>query len=267
MTVHHPRRRAYRSTSASRIAGKAGAARTGAKKSAGKKASGKKASGKRVSSRKTPGNKAVATRAAANPGAIEKASGFSAPKGLGARRDGGRLSRRDWIVAGQDVLREHGVSGLKLAPLTRRLGVSTGSFYHHFPDFDAYLGAVAEAFSIDRVQGLLDRARAEGVDPVGRIRALAKLSLADHTFDLDRAMRVWATMEERARIAMRRAEELVLAFLTEAFCDLGFSPSEASLRAGVLLSVNVMPLSMRDPKTRSAFFKDALRLMIEARSA
>ena len=75
------------------------------------------------------------------------------------RKASARLSRRDWILAGQEILREHGVSGVKLAQLTRRLNVSTGSFYHHFANFDAYLGATAEAFSVDRVQGLLNRAR------------------------------------------------------------------------------------------------------------
>jgi AcrR family transcriptional regulator len=172
-----------------------------------------------------------------------------------------RLSRRDWILAGQEMLRECGVSGVKLAPLTRRLSVSTGSFYHHFSDFDEYLGVIAEAFSVDRVQSLLNRARAAGEDPVGRIRALAQLSLEDHTFELDRAMRIWATMDERAQITVRDAEELVLAFLAEAFRDLGFAAGEARLRAGILLSVNIMPLSIQDPKLRRNFFKGALRLL------
>src|SRR6476661_8934302 len=65
------------------------------------------------------------------------------------RKTSARLSRRDWILAGQEILREHGVSGVKLAQLTRRLNVSTGSFYHHFSNFDEYLGATAEAFSVD----------------------------------------------------------------------------------------------------------------------
>jgi len=177
------------------------------------------------------------------------------------RKASARLSRRDWILAGQEILREHGVSGVKLAQLTRRLNVSTGSFYHHFANFDAYLGATAEAFSVDRVQGLLNRARAASEDPVGRIRALAQLSLEDHTFELDRAMRIWATMDERAQITVRNAEELVLAFLTEAFRNLGFAATEARLRAAILLSVNIMPLSIQDPKLRRSFFKGTLRLL------
>jgi len=73
--------------------------------------------------------------------------------GISRRSNEGRLTRKDWILAGQDMLRAEGIAGLKLASLTGRLGVSTGSFYHHFADFEDYLGAVAEYFSADRVQG------------------------------------------------------------------------------------------------------------------
>jgi len=63
--------------------------------------------------------------------------------GVRAVREG-RLSATDWIQAGQELLRERGISAIKLAALTERLGVSTGSFYHHFADFEQYLGALAD---------------------------------------------------------------------------------------------------------------------------
>ena len=155
------------------------------------------------------------------------------------RTSDGRLSRKDWILAGQDMLRKEGIAGLKLSALTAKLGVSTGSFYHHFADFEQYLGAVAEFFSADRVQGVIDQTMINNPDPVTRIRRLAKLSLEDHTFKLDAAMRIWATMDERAAVTVERSERLVLAFLARAFEDLGFSPAEAVLRARILLSVNI----------------------------
>jgi AcrR family transcriptional regulator len=180
-----------------------------------------------------------------------------------ARRSGdARLSRTDWVRAGQDVLREDGIAGLKLAVLTARLGVSTGSFYHHFSDFEDYLGAVAEYFSADRVQGLIDRTMAGAPDPVTRIRRLAKLSLEDHTFELDKAMRIWATMDRRAAVTVARSEKAVLAFLSDAFEDLGFAPEEASLRARILLSVNIARLLTSDGKSRRSFFKRTLQILI-----
>jgi AcrR family transcriptional regulator len=181
------------------------------------------------------------------------------------RRPGfGRLGPSDWVRAGQDVLREEGIAGLKLAALTARLGVSTGSFYYHFADFEDYLGAVAESFSADRVQGLIDRTMAGGAsDPLSRIRGLAKLSLEDQTFELDKAMRIWATMDPRAAVTVARSEKAVLAFLSDAFADLGFAREEASMRARILLSVNVARLLTANGKSRRRFFKRTLEILTD----
>jgi len=179
------------------------------------------------------------------------------------RVNDGRLSRKDWIRAGQDMLRTQGISGLKLSSLTASLGVSTGSFYHHFSDYEEFLGAVAEYFTTDRVQGVIDQTMVENLDPVTRIRRLAKLSLEDHTFELDAAMRIWATMDERAAVTVARSEKVVLGFLAQAFEDLGFPPAEASLRASILLSVNISHLLTSTEKSRRGFFRRALEILVE----
>ncbi|MFO1107959.1 MAG: TetR/AcrR family transcriptional regulator [Bradyrhizobium sp.] len=185
------------------------------------------------------------------------------PRAIAEPRAGeGRLTRKDWILAGQDLLRAEGIAGLKLSNLTGRLSVSTGSFYHHFTDFEDYLGAVAEYFSADRVQGLIDRTLIGNPDPITRMQRLAKLSLEDHTFELDRAMRVWATMDERAAVTVARSEQLVLAFLAQAFNDLGFAPAEADLRARILLSANIAPILTPGGKSRRSVFKRTLEILV-----
>lgn len=172
-----------------------------------------------------------------------------------------RRTVADWIAAGQDILREEGVAGLKLAPLTRRLGVSTGSFYHHFADFEDYLGALADHYSLDRVQGELNLTLAGETDPIGRIKCLGRISLRQGTFDLDRAMRIWATMDPRAERTVRKGEAMVLSFLADCFGALGFPPEEAQLRAYILLSVNVAPLGLPQGQSRRLFFRNTLRLL------
>lgn len=172
-----------------------------------------------------------------------------------------RLTGVDWIEAGQDILREQGIAGLKLSALTARLGVSTGSFYHHFSDFEDYLGAVAKHFSADRVRRVLEQTMVGNPDPITRIQRLAKLSLQDHTFELDHAMRIWATMDTRAAETVSTSEGLVLPFLAEAFRDLGFSAAEAEVRARILLSVNVAPLLVFNKESRRDFFKQALETL------
>lgn len=187
-----------------------------------------------------------------------KSRGSSASR---ATRRNGRLSRLDWLEAGQSILRERGIAGLKLAALTKRLQVSTGSFYHHFPDFEAYLTAVAEHFSADQVKDTLRQAEGGGADPLARLRGLRVISLKTRLFQLDQAMRVWATTDPRAATTMRTAERIVLAFIVRAFRDLGFEPDAAALRARLLLSANVARIDTATAPSGPRFFKEALRLL------
>jgi len=100
-----------------------------------------------------------------------------ATAGLQARQSApkpgnGRLSRGDWIAAGQAVLCEVGIAGLRLSVLTRRLRVSTGSFYHHFTDMEDYLAALASHFSQADVRQILERATAGATERLSEDAAL-----------------------------------------------------------------------------------------------
>lgn len=150
-----------------------------------------------------------------------------------------RLGPIDWIEAGQDLLCEIGTAGLKLSALTERLGVSTGSFYHHFTDMDSYLTALANHFSTAEMQSLLAKASEGNADGLTRIRRLARISIDNRLFELARAMRAWAVSDRRAADAIAESEVLTLNFLTDAFADIGFDRADASLRAHLLLSANI----------------------------
>ena len=207
--------------------------------------------------------KLAATSPAAVSGSVGDPADAPARRRRGAVGDSGkdRLGRTDWIDAGAAILRESGITGVKLAALTARLGVSIGSFYHHFTSFEQYLGDLADHYSVERVRFELDIASAGKLGPVARIRRLGTVSLQRDTFRLDQAMRVWATMDARAEINLRRAEALVLVFLEQAFRDLGFGAKDAALRARILLSVNIAALGADGDKPHGDYFKAALRLL------
>src|SRR3546814_19576689 len=56
----------------------------------------------------------------------------------------GRLGAEDWAQAALDLIAENGVAAVAVEPLARRLGVTKGSFYWHFPSRDALLKAALE---------------------------------------------------------------------------------------------------------------------------
>ena len=59
-----------------------------------------------------------------------------------------RLSADDWAQAALDMIAEQGVGSVAVEPLARRLGVTKGSFYWHFPSRDALLQAALERWEL-----------------------------------------------------------------------------------------------------------------------
>ena len=55
-----------------------------------------------------------------------------------------RLSRELWLQEALDVLAANGESGMRIEDIAAELGVSKGSFYHHFRDRDEFERAVIE---------------------------------------------------------------------------------------------------------------------------
>ena len=149
------------------------------------------------------------------------------------------LTPRDWVEAGQTLLRRGGLKALKLRPLADELGVSTGSFYHHFADFDTYQGRLAAYFAQGQVVELIEAIGRSEADPVGRIRLLAQLVRRRGLSRLSIAMRAWAESDARAKTAVERHDDLMLGFLTDCLHAVGFARHDAAVRGYALMTLGL----------------------------
>lgn len=103
------------------------------------------------------------------------------------------VSREAYLETGLDVLSDRGYGGLKLAEVCNRLGVTTGSFYHYFPNWSAFTKElVAHWVQIWTVR-VIERVRAEP-DPRRRIDALMESGLG-LPFGAEGAIRVWSSVD------------------------------------------------------------------------
>jgi AcrR family transcriptional regulator len=146
-------------------------------------------------------------------------------------------ARVEWIRAGQDLLREHGARGLKIHALAERRGATTGSFYHHFDSFQAYLDELADYYSTVDPQEVY--ALVADWPPADRLRALFEIAQQQDIQPLDHAMRMWAATNARAEAAVRKLDQDFLLFLRQLFLDLGLSQDAAQTRAVLAFSANV----------------------------
>lgn len=149
------------------------------------------------------------------------------------------LTPRDWLEAGQSLLRRGGLRALKLRPLSEELKVSTGSFYHHFRDFDDYQGKLANFFAEEQIGDLIAALERATPDPIQRVRLLGETVRRRGSSRIGIAMRAWAESDPRARRAVERHDELLLDFLARCLMATGFSRSEAEVRAYGLITLGL----------------------------
>lgn len=170
------------------------------------------------------------------------------------------LTPRDWLEAGQALLKRGGLKALKLRPLADELRVSTGSFYHHFPDFDAYQGRLASYFAEAQITDLIAAVSRAEADPIGRIRLLSALTVRHGLARLSLAMRAWGESDPRARRAVDRHDDIVLGFLAGCLTDAGFPEREARLRGYALIAVGLSRIHAPDLHD-GQFVENMLRLL------
>ncbi|GHG44482.1 TetR family transcriptional regulator [Amycolatopsis bullii] len=123
------------------------------------------------------------------------------------------VSKRDWLDAGLVLLAEQGAPSVTIERLTERLGLSKGSFYHHFKGMGGYRTALLEHFEAERTTRFVERAEAAEGD---RLNALLDLVLAPGAGpELEIAVRAWALQDAEARAVQERVDSTRVAYLTE----------------------------------------------------
>jgi AcrR family transcriptional regulator len=145
-----------------------------------------------------------------------------------------RLSIDDWIVAALDIMAAEGIGGVKIGRLCEKLGVTKGSFYWHFKDLDAFLEAIAQRWRDGEgtFRNHLDDAIA--VDPEQGLHDAIATFLDRRLGRLERAMRDWSRNDSRARAALKAADTRTFDTIVRGFETLGFTRTEADMRAKIL---------------------------------
>lgn len=85
-----------------------------------------------------------------------------------------RLSKADWFLEGMKILSEFAQDKIKILYLCKRLGVTRGSFYHHFESIDAYVEDLMEHWVETNTKAFIAAAD-QKADPLQRIQVLNEL--------------------------------------------------------------------------------------------
>ncbi len=146
-----------------------------------------------------------------------------------------RLGREEWFQAALDVLMHEGITGVRIERVAKSLGVTRGSFYHHFTDRNDLLTDLLEHWLEASTLLIRDEVSALGLDPVNSLFALARLIRHRDGSTFDVAFRAWALHDEQARGYVARADEIRLEFIRSLFEAHGFEGLDAENRARLYL--------------------------------
>ncbi|MEU4391850.1 TetR/AcrR family transcriptional regulator [Kribbella sp. NPDC023855] len=126
-------------------------------------------------------------------------------------------TKEDWLDAGLKVLAEEGSPALTIERLTTELGLSKGSYYHHFKGTGGFRTALLEYFEKQFTTRLIDTVeRRPEADAATKLAKLLDLVLADSdSVQLEIAVRAWALQDPEARLAQERVDRARTAYLQE----------------------------------------------------
>lgn len=163
----------------------------------------------------------------------------------------GRLSADDWAQAALDLIAETGVQAVAVEPLARRLGVTKGSFYWHFPSRDALLQAALERWENVEQEALFGAVE-KMPDPRERLRALFHMVAREYKSHVIYSALLKAQDHVTVNPVIERVSQRRLDYLTASFRQAGLGREDAQHRARLTYAayVGFLQLNLQLHQTR-----------------
>jgi AcrR family transcriptional regulator len=127
------------------------------------------------------------------------------------------VTRTEWLEAGLELLAEEGAPAVTIDRLTSKLGVTKGSYYHHFKGAAGFRTALLEYFEAQFTTRLIDAVEREpDAEPAAKLQHLLRLVLSDpDSAQLEIAVRAWALQDAEVRAAQERVDRARTSYLKE----------------------------------------------------
>lgn len=126
------------------------------------------------------------------------------------------VTKKAWLEAGLRMLAKEGYGALRIERLAGALGVSKGSFYHHFSDgMPGFRRELLAHYEQEHTQRHFDTVAAEDQTPADRLRLLRRLVMANEDQEPRRGanIRTWAAHDDDARRTLERVDAARIEYL------------------------------------------------------
>ena len=141
-----------------------------------------------------------------------------------------RTSKSDWFEAALQVLRDEGVTGVRVDRLARDLGTSRSGFYWHFENRPDLLSQLLDHWSHEYTGVVVQNPELRSLEPRERLTQAA-IMIFDHRLTAyDLSFHAWAAHDADVARRVRGVTRDRMEFIGGAFADLGFTGEELEMR-------------------------------------
>ena len=162
-----------------------------------------------------------------------------------------QLKRHDWLEQGLHLLAEQGVDALTISMVCKHLGVTKGSFYHHFADHQTFLRSLLEYWEETYTAQFIAESDA-GTTIEARLERLNQQVLS--TFgDQENHIRAWAQADPMAREFQMRVDQRRLTYLMDLYSQLLADEDQARAMAHLAYTSLIGSSSLIPPLAREDY--------------
>jgi AcrR family transcriptional regulator len=166
----------------------------------------------------------------------------------------GALGKRDWVLAARKVLIRKGISNVKVEPLAKALGVTSGSFYWHFSRRQDLYDALLKDWYDTNTTPLFNAVGTAGSDPRQQYLAFFGVWVLERDFDprYDQAIRDWARGSRKVADTLRKVDASRIELLRRIYLNFGYRGLDAEMRARVTYyhQLGYYAMHIKEPRKR-----------------
>lgn len=127
-----------------------------------------------------------------------------------------KKTKEDWISEGIKRLKSQGPSAISAEKLSKHLGVTRGSFYHHFSNISQFNDAILDYWVETNTTTPFQEAKEKSSNVGEELQELVEKSWHVDT-DLEVAVRNWAATNKQARERLIMLDQFRLDYLIEIY--------------------------------------------------
>jgi AcrR family transcriptional regulator len=147
------------------------------------------------------------------------------------------VAKQDWLMAGINILIENGVNALTIEALTIRLGVTKGSFYHHFKNYQDFKAALLDYYEERGTLQIIEMVETKR-SPAEKLAELMDLTMSGPP-EIEVIVRAWALQDKFVQTYQQRIDTERIDYLQKLCSELAKSETQAIVMAQMIYAVYI----------------------------